>query len=38
MFSALVLTTKLGARFDSLNLLADHPTEMFIFQSSYSGV
>ena len=38
MFSALVLTTKLGARFDTLNLLADHPTEMFIFQSSYSGV
>ena len=32
------LNDNLGVRFDSLNLLADHPTEMFIFQSSYSGV
>ena len=34
MFSALVvLPTKLGAHFDSLNLL-EHPTEMFIFYLS----
>ena len=33
-----VLMTKFGVHFDSLNLLAEHPAEMFIFLSSYSGV
>jgi hypothetical protein len=30
----LALTTKSGVRFDSLNLLAEHPTEMFILYLS----
>ena len=31
MFSVLVLTTKSGVRFDSLNLLAEHLTDVYFY-------